>query len=282
MPTMGEFFWRNDDGGIGTFIQVPGNNGWTSGSSITPKESQIYKYAQECITGTTDNSNSDAAHCGAISASQCKDGEHGQMVQWYVAGKGFDPPDWQKSGALTCVYDQKPVDVLEQIAAQIQTAFQQQPINAGALTSQPGINTLKGAQTNFVVDTKPQTFDLVLLGQKVHITATPVAYSYDYGDGTKLGPTQAAGITLSTDNIGQKTPTSHAYQDTLDYTAGVTTTFTGTYSVNGHPAVPIPGQGNFATNKVAIKVWRITTKLVDQNCLQNPAAWACPANTATK
>lgn len=270
-------FWRNDDGGIGTFIQIPGTNGWTSGTSIAPKESQIYKYSRERVTGTVDNSNSDAAHCGAISASQCKDGENGQMVQWYTAIKGFDPPDWQKAGALTCVYDQKPVDVLEQIAAQIQTAFQQQPVNAGTLTSQPGINTLKGAQTNFVVDTKPQTFDIALLGQKVHISATPVAYTFDYGDVSKLGPTQAPGITLSKDNIGQKTPTSHAYQDTLDYTAGVTTTFNGTYSVNGSPAVSIPGQGNFATNKVAVKVWRSTTKLVDQNCLQNPAAWACPA-----
>lgn len=274
--------WTKNNGGIGTFFQLPGNNAWTSSNALAPDNSKIYKYSQECVTGTVDNSNSDAAHCGAISASQCNDGEHGQMVQWYTALKGFEPPAWKKAGSLTCVYDQKPVDVLEQIAAQIQTAFQQQPVNAGVLTSQPGINTLKGAQTNFVVDATPQTFDISLLGQKVHISATPVAYTFDYGDGIKLGPTQTPGITLSKDNIGQKTPTSHAYQDTLDYTAGVTTTFNGTYSVNGSPAVPIPGQGNFATNKVAVKVWRSTTKLVDQNCLQNPAAWACPANSAIK
>ena len=274
--------WTKNNSGLDTFIQVPGNNAWTSAKAITPEDSKIYKYSQECVTGTADNSNSDAAHCGAISASQCKDGENGQMVQWYTAQKGFEPPSWKKAGALTCVYDQKPVNVLEQIAAQIQTAFEHQPVNAGTLTSQPGTNTLKGEQTNFRVDTKPQTFDIALLGQKVHIVATPVAYTFDYGDGTKLGPTPASGITLAAENIGQKTPTSHAYQDTLDYTAGVTTTFNGTYSVNGSPAVPIPGQGNFATNKVIIKVWRSTTKLVDQNCLQNPTAWACPTNPEAK
>ncbi len=270
--------WTKNNGGVGTFIQVPGNDGWTSGSTITPKDSQVYKYTQECITGGQDNSNFDGAYCAAISASQCTDGENGQMVQWYAALKGFEPPDWQRAGSPTCVYDQKPVDILEQIAAQIQTAFQQQPINAGTLVSQPGLDTLKGAQTNFVVETLPQTFDITLLGQRVRINATPVAYTFDYGDGTKLGPTVAAGITLSGDNVGQKTPTSHAYQDTLDYNARVTTTFNGTYSVNGSPAVAIPGQGNFATNTVTLRVWRSTTKWVDQNCLQNPTGWACPAD----
>lgn len=270
--------WDNKAGGVGTFIQVPGNDGWTSGSTITPKDSQVYKYTQECVTGGQDNSNFDGAYCAAISASQCTDGENGQMVQWYAALKGFEPPDWQRAGNPTCVYDQKPVDVLEQIAAQIQTAFQQQPVNAGTLVSQPGLDTLKGAQTNFVVEALPQTFDFTLLGQRVRINATPVAYTFDYGDGTKLGPTVAAGITLSGDNVGQKTPTSHAYQNTLDYNARVTTTFNGTYSVNGSPAVAIPGQGNFATNAVTLRVWRSTTKWVDQNCLQNPTGWACPAD----
>lgn len=273
----------NDKGIKSTaYIQVPGNNGWTSSDAITPQDTQIYKYSQECVTDGKDNSNFDGAYCAAISASQCTEGENGQMVQWYSALKGFDPPTWQRAGGLTCIYDQKPVDILEQIAAQIQTAFQQQPVNAGTLTSQPGVNTLKGAQTNFVVESVPQTFDITLLGQKVRINATPVAYTFDYGDGSTLGPTSATGFVLSGDNVGEKTPTSHAYQDTLDYTARVTTTFNGTYSVNGGPTAAIPSQGNFATNSVTLRVWRSTTKWVDQNCLQNPTGWACPANQGMK
>ncbi|WP_285724312.1 hypothetical protein [Psychromicrobium xiongbiense] len=187
------------------------------------------------------------------------------------------PPDWQKVGTPTCVYDQKPQDILEQIAAQIQAEFAKQPISGGTLVSQPGPHTIKGWDTNFTVTASKQVFDLTLLGQKVHIEATPVAYTFSYGDGTSQGPQASPGYTLKDDYVGHTpTPTSHVYQDTLDYTASVSTTFTGTYTVNGGPVLPIPGQGHFATNQVTLMVWKAVIRQVHDTCTQNPKSWGCP------
>ncbi|MDD0858108.1 hypothetical protein NHF46_10610 [Arthrobacter alpinus] len=83
-----------------------------------------------------------------------------------------------------------------------------------------------------------------MIGQKVTITATPAAYTWNYGDGTIWGPTPIHGAPLNKDRIGEQTQTSHVYTETGRLAIGLTTHFNGTYTVNGGPELPIPGQGN--------------------------------------
>jgi hypothetical protein len=166
--------------------------------------------------------------------------------------------------------------VLGQIAAQIQTKFQQLPISAGRSIMQPSPHTLRGAETNFYAEAIEQTFDVDMLGQSVAIVAKPVQYAWSYGDGTSLGPQTAAGGPLPQDRWGEKTLTSHVYTQTGDFPVVLTTHFQGTYSVNGGPPLPIPGQGQFSSPPQTVSVWRTITRNYADTCLQNPQGQGCP------
>jgi hypothetical protein len=175
-----------------------------------------------------------------------------------------------------CVYLEKPEDILAKIAAQIQTKFEQLPVRAGTSVMQPSPNTLRGAETNFYAEAVEQTFAVDMLGQSVSITAKPVQYSWSYGDGTGLGPQTAAGGPLPQDRWGEKTLTSHVYARTGDFRVVLTTYFQGTYSVNGGPPLPIPGQGQFSSPPQTVSVWRSITRNYADTCLQNPQGQGCP------
>ncbi|WP_240793591.1 MULTISPECIES: hypothetical protein [unclassified Arthrobacter] len=176
----------------------------------------------------------------------------------------------------TCIYDEKPVDALEQIAADIQRQFQSLPVNAGTVVAQPSPHTLRGAETNFYAEAAEQQFDVTMFGQQVHIIATPVQYTWNYGDGTVFGPQPSMGGPLPQDRWGEKTRTSHAYGATGDFQVVLTTAFQGTYSVNAGPALPIPGQGQFSAPPQTISVWRSLTRNYADDCNANPQGQGCP------
>ncbi|MCI0143330.1 hypothetical protein KNN17_17340 [Arthrobacter bambusae] len=204
----------------------------------------------------------------------------GTPVIWKVAPKAVSNPTWTdwKSGnnGPSCLYDQKPEDVLPRIAARIESDFRNLPVKAADLAAQPSPHTLKGAETNIFANAVEQQFDVTILGQRVHIVATPVEYTYGYGDGNSLGPTPFAGGPLPEAEWGQKTRTSHVYQQTGDFQVSVTTTFRGTYSVNGGPNMRIPGTGQFASPSQRVSVWRSITRNYADNCIVNPRGEGCP------
>lgn len=207
-------------------------------------------------------------------------GRPGIPVIWKVAPKSIPNPawtDWSPNGnGPSCLYDQKPEDLLPRIAARILTDFRNLPIRPAGVTVQPSPHTLRGAGTNIFADAAEQQFDVTILGQQVHIVATPVEYTYNYGDGSSLGPTPFAGGPLPEAEWGQQTRTSYVYLQTGDFQISVTTTFRGTYSVNNGPDLPIPGTGQFASPPQAISVWRSITRNYADNCVVNPQGQGCP------
>ncbi|MFJ4169975.1 hypothetical protein ACIPY3_10715 [Paenarthrobacter sp. NPDC089714] len=215
-------------------------------------------------------------------------GEKGSPVIWMKAPKGITNPtytDWQPvSGKPTCLYAAEPQNVLADIAARILTDFQQLPVNPGTLEAQPFPNTLKGGPTNFYTTTTEQQFDTTILGQAVHLTATPTTHTYTFGDGTTLGPTPATGYPTPANTwLTTETRTSHTYTATGNYPTTLTTTYTGTYSVNNGPPLPINGTLNLTTQPKTIHVWKTETALVADTCEENPNSWGCPGvDTPTK
>ena len=170
--------WRYDST-FGVWVDAPG----------TALESPFqYRFEYLCLI---DNNNFDLP-CLAATA-ECNAGENGRPVRWWWKLVVAGPNDWSRISPDRCVYLEKPVDVLGQIAAQIQTKFQQLPINAGRSVMQPSPHTLRGAETNFYAEAIEQTFGVDMLGQSVAIVAKPVQYSWSYGDGTSLGPQAVAG-----------------------------------------------------------------------------------------
>ncbi len=210
-------------------------------------------------------------------------GQEGTPVIWRQAPKSITKPVWTDFPAVsgpTCLYDPQPENVLANIAARILTDFRQLPVNPGTLQTQPAPNTLKGGPTNFYTTTSEQTFDVIILGQNVHLTAAPTSYTYTYGDGTTLGPTPTPGQPLpQTQWLTTNTRTSHTYTQTGNYQTTLTTTFTGTYTVNNGPPLPINGTLDITTPPTTIHVWKTQKTLVADTCQQNPNSWGCPGAT---
>jgi hypothetical protein len=208
-----------------------------------------------------------------------EDGKAGIPVVWKVAPRAIVNPewiDWEATGGPTCLYDQRPEDILPRIAARIAAEFKNLPIHPADLTTQPSPHTLRGAETNVFGNASEQQFDVTILGQQVHVIATPSEYSFDYGDGTSLGPTTLMGSPLPEDRWGEKTRTSHVYTETGDFRVVLTTYFQGTYSVNNGPALPIPEQGQFNSPTQTISVWRSITRNYADDCIANPQGQGCP------
>ncbi|KUM36663.1 hypothetical protein AR689_18425 [Arthrobacter sp. EpRS71] len=208
------------------------------------------------------------------------DGEEGTPVIWRQAPKSITNPTWTDYPAVsgpTCLYDPQPENVLANIAARILNDFRQLPVNPGTLEAQPFPHTLKGGPTNFYTTAGEQAFDLTILGQTVHLTTKPTNYSYSFGDGTTLGPTPAAGYPIpETEWLTTETRTSHIYTNTGNYPATITTSFTGTYSVNNGPPLPINGTLDITTPTKTIHVWKTEKALVADTCQENPNSWGCP------
>ncbi|MCU1572052.1 MAG: hypothetical protein JWO93_134 [Micrococcaceae bacterium] len=262
--------WDDTGVGSGAWNPIPGGYWGTLPISFNPGPF-LYKYEFLCLI---EENNFDKA-CLARSI-QCTAAEGGRPVLWFWTPRGFEPPEWRPLDAPSCIYSEDPSNVLDQIAAQIQQAFEHSPVLPATVASQPGPNTLRGANTNFYAEATTQTFDIELLAQQVHIVATPVHYLWNYGDGSSLAPTTAAGAPLPRARWGENTGTSHAYAATGDYAVSLTTFFHGTYAVNGGPALPIPGEGSFASVPLTVSVWRAETKNYADNCLQNPLGAGCP------
>lgn len=233
-----------------------------------------YKYELQCHLG---GSEFDTECLGTV--LECKDGPGGKdgiPVIWLKAPAGVPNPAWSYHSGPTCLFDARPEDLLPRIAAMIQTEFKKLPIAAGQATAQPSPHTLRGAETNFFAAAAEQQFDIKILAQDVHVTAKPVQYTWNYGDGTSLGPTTTPGGPLPESRWGEKTATSHIYTQTGEFPVVLTTHFQGTYSVNGGPPLPIPGQGQFSAPPQTLSVWRSITRNYADDCLQNPQGQGCP------
>ncbi|WP_239437080.1 hypothetical protein [Arthrobacter alpinus] len=196
-------------------------------------------------------------------------------MYWYRANRADISRDWYYFSGPECIHGEKPRDILAEIAASIAHEFQRSPIVAATIGSQPGPHTLRGKETNVWAEATTQTFNLTMLGQQVTITATPTAYTWNYGDGTIWGPTPTHGAPLHQDRVGERTQTSHIYTETGHLTISLTTHFNGSYTVNNGPQLPIPGQGNIASPPLPLTVWRAKTNLYADNCIQNPQGIGC-------
>lgn len=215
-------------------------------------------------------------------AQQCPAGpdhqEAGYLAQYRYAPIGLSDPEWSQwtnDGSPTCVYNPREAQALLNIPGLMAREFQSRKITAAAFGVQPQPHTLVGFNTNFYSHPTKQTFPLTLLGQSITLTVYPVSSTYDYGDGTTLGPTELEGSALPNAQWGTETRTSHAYQRTGDFVASVTTRFHGTYSINGGPVMLIPGEATVTSPGVRLSVWRSKVDWYADDCNQNPQGAGC-------
>lgn len=261
--------------GVGVWVTDPvtGKVGPRAPGSLKTDPNE-YKYELQCHLGGGDFDTPCLAR--QLECKDGPDGEEGIPVTWLSRPRGVPGAVWAHHSGPTCLFDARPEDLLPRIAADIQREFQSLTVNAGTVVAQPSPHTLRGAETNFYAEAAEQQFDVTMFGQQVHIVATPIQYTWNYGDGTVFGPQPSMGGPLPQDRWGEKTRTSHAYGATGDFQVVLTTTFQGTYSVNAGPPLPIPGQGQFSAPPQTISVWRSLTRNYADDCNANPKGQGCP------
>lgn len=142
-------------------------------------------------------------------------------------------------------------------------------------SAEPGDIGIAGLPTNFVSAASAQTTTGALFGVPVTVRFTPVAYVYDYGDGSSATLTDP-GRTWA--DLAQAqftpTPTSHVYTRRGTYLAAVDVRYaaevdlgTGWQSVDGVLTADGPAS--------EIRVLNAYTALVGRTCTERPDAPGC-------
>lgn len=255
---------------VGRYYEVPGKGIWAAIDVGIPNHPLEYTYELKCF----DEGVGDIL-CLNENERLCPGAPGGRLVYWMSRLKGSDGP-WQRVGSdATCIYSEKPRDIVDQIEELILSEFQSRPILSGLMGMQPTPYTLVNYNTNFYVNSVEQTFDFEMFQQDIRIVARPTEFEWNYGDGTSYGPVPYAGASLPRDQWGEETTTSHVYLETGEYQASVTVYFSAEYSINGGPFVPIDGRATVPSAPQTISVWKSESHSVADNCLENPMGIGC-------
>lgn len=141
---------------------------------------------------------------------------------------------------------------------------------------------LRNGVTNIYVTGGVQVLQTDVLGQGVQVRATPVAYAFDYGDGSPINRTKKPGAPLPVGTLRNPdtafetdTATSHRYKETGTYYASVTTTFSGEYRVAGGPWQQIQGTTDVSGAPFTIDIWRTTHLHVTEPCRHGQTTAGC-------
>ena len=115
-----------------------------------------------------------------------------------------------------------------------------------------------------------------LLGQPADVRFTPIAWQWNYGDGTTAtlptrgGTWHALGL-----HEFDPTPTSHTYHQPGSYTIRLSIVYRAEYRIAGSPFTPIAGTLTLPANDLHITATGAKTVLVDRDCTQLPRGPGC-------
>lgn len=216
----------------------------------------------------------DAAACTEQEACTLADGTAGQNMYVEYALGDSDP---QRISEPICSPAAQLPEGDEPVALPVFTVedLQRLEIAAAASSVEPAPDTLVGLHTNVYATATNQVFDTELAGFPVQVRVFPESYTWDYGDGTTLGPTQIAGDPLPEGSWDVATDTSHTYEQTGDVQVVLTTTYVGEYSIGGGPWLPVAGTSTVTSDPVQLSVWRSTVRNYADDCRENPSGAGC-------
>ncbi|MBG0741854.1 hypothetical protein IV500_21125, partial [Paeniglutamicibacter antarcticus] len=104
--------------------RIEGASYWGNVPASVPDDPYQYDFKFVCQTSGDDF----ATVCLANAASKCTEAAHGQLVNWYRSLKFSSAPVWSFLSGPTCIYSEKPRDILAEIAAGIEHEFQNSPV----------------------------------------------------------------------------------------------------------------------------------------------------------
>jgi hypothetical protein len=228
--------------------------GRNQASSSGPRD--VYLYVPACAGNDPNANASSNGLCQAALLWCTETADSTDILYWrYTAVRSPDGSQtpWVQSGAV-CL---RPGDVPGTAVPAFTLAdFRRLPLPKAGLNVQPASGrTLVSVPTNLYATSRPATFRVTLLGTPVLVRARPTAWTWTYGDGSSR--------TFSTP--GAPYPdlgTAHTWTAPGRRTVTLTTTWSGTYSVAGGPALPVDGTASVVSPSVEIVVVETRAELV--------------------
>lgn len=147
------------------------------------------------------------------------------------------------------------------------------------LNSEPNGWAVRGLAANFLAAGGSSTRSGTLLGAQAEVRFTPIAWQFDYGDGTAPRSTATPGATWQALGLDEfdETATSHVYETSGSFTVSLLVDYAAEYRLGGAgPYSPIPGTLAILSAPIQLVVAdSATTALVDRNCNENPRGPGC-------
>ena len=247
-----------------------GNRGTAFGTTID-ENTPITTWAPYCANVSTGNIDID---CMTQMKDRC--GPDAVFVSYYTYTRRT--PNLVPVGRQGCEGSQEiPVtatdsdDTLVVLTAQ---DFQSLPIQPSTIEMDLEGFSLRNAHTNIYASSATRTLTTTILGQSVAVRAIPYEYRWNYGDGSRRTTTDP-GAPVNGELFETETATSHVYAETGDYPIGLTTVYTGQFSVAGGPWMPVAGMAMVPSPGAEVSVWRTKKILVDSSCEENPNGPGC-------
>ena len=134
-----------------------------------------------------------------------------------------------------------------------------------------------GLPANFYAAIEQHVVPGELLGQSAEVRFTPIAYGWDYGDGTFVTHT-VRGDTWAAQGLREfdSTTTGHTYTAAGTYTITLTVAYSAEYRYAGGSWTPIVGVLELPANTlIATAVDDAVTVLVDRDCQLAPGGPGC-------
>ncbi len=179
----------------------------------------------------------------------------------FTAPAGADPQaseSWTATGEFACrgAADEEEPAALEPVVTA--EDFRRLPLPPAEINVQPpNGRTLINVPTNLYTDADSVILPTTVLGQPVRVRATPRRFRWSYGDGAAL----------ATADPGAPYPnlrTAHTYRKPGRRTLGLTTTYSGEYSVAGGAWIPIDGLATVDSPGAALTVLSARNELVGE------------------
>jgi hypothetical protein len=146
----------------------------------------------------------------------------------------------------------------------------------GVQYMEPNGWVVPGLDANFYSIVDQQLVGGTLLGQPATVRFTPVAWHWDYGDGSSvIRATKGATWAAQQLNDFDPTPTSHVYQAEGEYVIHLSIDFHAEYRFAGPGFIPIAGTINLPANDLRVTVTGAKTVLMNHDCTANPSGPGC-------
>lgn len=255
------------------------------GAAPPVKDPNQYAYTEPCIGQSADcnltkctDTNGNTGVTLALLRADVDAGVEGAgtHIDW---NNSDDLQGWSRAGTFcSSILDVAEGEPAQQLTITVTNEdFRNLAVLPSTIMGQGNGHTLKNFNTNLWAEPQEQTFDTVISGRAVQIIATPVSYVFDYGDGTRVASSNPGyGLNVGQEWDDVETPTSHVYTQTGDYLANVTTVYSGRYSVEGGPWLPVAGTNEVVSDNRLVRVWRVESANVAEGCLGGSAVWGCP------